>query len=61
MKKILISLFFVLGFQTILAHDKISDAEKMELLAKTPFNTLYPISIFKKHRQILYSANGIIF
>ena len=28
MKKILISLFFVLGFQTILAQDKISDAEK---------------------------------
>ncbi len=59
MKKILISLFFVLGFQTILAHDKISDAEKMELLAKTTFNTLYPISILKSSDKYFTAQMGL--
>ena len=48
MKKLLITIAFVfLGFQTVLAQDTFSEAEKTKLLAKSPFNSLYPTSILK--------------
>tara|TARA_B110000902_G_scaffold196669_1_gene223125 strand:+ start:4884 stop:5294 length:411 start_codon:yes stop_codon:yes gene_type:complete len=59
MKKILIAFVFVLGFQTIVAQDTISDAEKTELLAKSPFNSLYPTSILKSADKYFAAQMGI--
>jgi len=47
MKYLLIAFVFLIGFQTVVAQDNISEAEKTELLAKSPFNSLYPTSILK--------------
>ena len=47
MKNFLIAIVFIFAFQTVLAQDTVSETEKTELLAKSPFNTLYPTSILK--------------
>ena len=55
MKNLLIAFVFVVGFQTVVAQDTISDAEKSELLLKSPFNSLYPTSILKSSDQYFAS------
>lgn len=55
MKNLLIAFVFVVGFQTVVAQDTITDAEKSELLLKSPFNSLYPISILKSSDQYFAS------
>ena len=47
MKNFIIAAFFLLGFQTLVAQDNVSPEEKTILLAKSPFNSLYPTSILK--------------
>ena len=47
MKNFIIAAFFLLGFQTLVAQDNVSPEEKTTLLAKSPFNSLYPTSILK--------------
>ena len=59
MKKFLIALVFVLGIQTVFAQDKVSDTEKKELLAKSPFNTLYPTSILKSSDKYFTAQMGL--
>ena len=55
MKYLLIAFVFIVGFQTVVAQDNISEAEKTELLAKSPFNSLYPTSILKSSDQYFAS------
>ena len=55
MKNLLIAFIFLLGFQTVVAQDTITDSEKTELLAKSPFNSLYPTSILKSSDQYFAS------
>ena len=55
MKNLLIAFVFVVGFQTVVAQDTITDAEKSELLLKSPFNSLYPTSILKSSDQYFAS------
>ena len=55
MKNLLIAFVFIVGFQTLLAQDTITDTEKTELLAKSPFNSLYPTSILKSSDQYFAS------
>lgn len=47
MKNFIIAAFFLLGFQTLVGQDNLSPEEKKTLLAKSPFNSLYPTSILK--------------
>ena len=47
MKNFIIAAFFLLGFQTLVGQDNLSPEEKTTLLAKSPFNSLYPTSILK--------------
>ena len=55
MKNLLIAFVFVVGFQTVVVQETITDAEKSELLLKSPFNSLYPTSILKSSDQYFAS------
>lgn len=55
MKNFFIAIVFLIGSQTLIAQNTVSDNEKTELLAKSPFNVLYPTSILKSSDQYFES------
>ena len=59
MKKLFIVLLFVSGFHSISAQDTITEVEKKELIAKSPFNTLYPTSILKSSDKYFTAQMGL--
>jgi|TARA_B110000285_G_C15044277_1_gene573446 AhpD family alkylhydroperoxidase len=59
MKKLFILSIFVLGFNSMYAQDKVSAVEKSEIIAKSPFNSLYPTSILKSSDEYFGAAMGL--
>ncbi len=59
MKHYLVLFVFVLGAQSLYSQDHVTEVESQELLAKSPFNILYPASILKSSDSYFGAQMGL--